>query len=120
MVAMSPLPRRPSPRKRASALRWAGVWLGWLTACSSIPRGQYGVRDVTIEGAEQLAGAAIERCLLTMERDRFGLVLGVSSAGCRVPPFDRSPPRLSLWSWPWTDWPTLNQAVLEIDRQRIE
>jgi translocation and assembly module TamA len=101
-------------------LPWGAALLGCLSACASIPRGQYGVQDVTIVGAEQLSGAAIERCLLTMQRDRFGLVLGVSSAGCRVPPFDRSPPELSLWSWPWTDWPTLNPAVLEVDRQRIQ
>ncbi len=117
---MLPPPRRTSLLERAGALPWAAAALACLAACASIPRGQYGVREVTIEGAEQLAGDAIERCLLTMERDRFGLVLGVSSAGCRVPPFDRSPPRLSLWSWPWTDWPTLNHAVLEVDRQRIE
>lgn len=109
----------PPPCKRASALPWAAAWL-CLTACASVPRGQYGVRELRVEGAEQLAGAAIERCLLTMERDHFGLVLGVRSAGCRVPPFDSSPPELSLWSWPWSDWPTLNHAVLEVDRQRIE
>lgn len=116
---MFPPVRCPSLWKRARTLPWA-AWLGCLTACASIPRGQYGVREVTIEGAQQLSGPAIERCLLSMERDRFGLVLGVSRAGCRVPPFDRSPPELSLWSWPWSEWPTLNHAVLEIDRQRIE
>lgn len=55
-----------------------------------------------------------------MERDRFGVVLGVSSAGCQSPPFDSSPPRLELWRWPWTEWTTLNVAVLDVDRQRIE
>jgi translocation and assembly module TamA len=117
---MSPPHRCPLPRKRSHLLPGAAAWLACLSACASVPRGQYGVRDVTIQGAQRLSGAAIERCLLTMERDSFGLVLGVSSAGCRVPPFDRSPPQVSLWSWPWTEWPTLNQAVLEVDRQRIE
>ncbi|MEO8179979.1 MAG: BamA/TamA family outer membrane protein [Deltaproteobacteria bacterium] len=103
-------------------LRWLllGLLPGWFLACASVPRGQYGVAALSIEGAEQLSEDAIERCLLTMERDRVGLVLGVSSSGCRAPPFDHSPPRLELWRWPWTDWPTLNVAVLEVDRQRIE
>jgi translocation and assembly module TamA len=98
----------------------AGAGLLALSACASIPRGQYGVEALEIQGAEQLSEQAIERCLLTLERERLGVVLGVSSAGCRVPPFDRSPPRLRLWSWPWTDWPALNVAVLELDRKRIE
>jgi translocation and assembly module TamA len=85
-----------------------------------VPRGQYGVAGLSIEGAEQLSEDAIKHCLLTMERDSFGLVLGVSSSGCRVPPFDHSPPELVLWRWPWTDWPTLNVAVLDVDKQRIE
>jgi translocation and assembly module TamA len=94
--------------------------LAWVTACASVPHGQYGVAALNIEGAQQLSDEAIKRCLLTMERDRVGLVLGVSSTGCREPPFDRSPPELELWRWPWTDWPTLNVAVLDLDKQRIE
>jgi translocation and assembly module TamA len=100
--------------------RWLpfGLWLA--LGCASVPRGQYGIAGLRIEGAEQLSEDAIERCLLTMERDRFGVVLGVSSSGCQAPPFDHAPPRLELWRWPWTDWPTLNVAVLDLDRQRIE
>ena len=88
--------------------------------CASIPRGEYGVDALEIEGADALSDEAIARCLLTMERDRFGLRLGLSKPECESPPFDRSAPSLSLWRWPWTDWPTLNVAVVEVDRQRIE
>lgn len=99
--------------------------IGWValatsSGCASVPHGQYGVDAISIEGAHQLSEDAIQRCLLTMERDRFGVVLGVSSAGCQSPPFDSSPPRLELWRWPWTEWTTLNVAVLDVDRQRIE
>ena len=111
------------PRSRRGAWPYASILRAWpllVSACASVPHGQYGVDALAIEGAEQLSEAAIKRCLLTMERDRVGLVLGVSSSGCRVPPFDSSPPQLELWRWPWTDWPTLNVAVLEVDKQRIE
>jgi len=107
---------------RQSWLR-AGVLFAALatgSGCASVPHGQYGVDAIAIEGAQQLSEDAIKRCLLTMERDRFGVVLGVSSAGCQSPPFDSSPPRLELWRWPWTEWTALNVAVLDVDRQRIE
>lgn len=92
----------------------------WLCGCASIPRGTYGVEELTIEGADQLAEGAIKRCLLTMERDRFGLTLGFASPDCQAPPFDSSPPEIALWSWPWSDWGELNPAVVDVDRERIE
>lgn len=91
-----------------------------LGACASLPPGGYGVEDIVITGSDQLAAAAIKRCLLTMERSRFGLKLGSASASCQVPPFDKSPPTLDLWTWPWTEWGELNPAVVELDRQRLE
>lgn len=109
---------------RARRSKLAALWL--LTAlaasagCASIPRGEYGVDALEIEGADELSDEAIKRCLLTMERERFGVRLGLSPAECEGPPFDRSAPSLDLWRWPWTDWPTLNVAVMEVDRQRIE
>jgi translocation and assembly module TamA len=110
--------RRLNPASARSAART--LLCALALSCASIPRGQYGVDAIAIEGARQLSEQAIQRCLLTMERDRFGIVLGVSSAGCQAPPFDSSPPRLELWRWPWTEWTTLNVAVLEVDRRRIE
>jgi translocation and assembly module TamA len=55
-----------------------------------------------------------------VERSSFGIPLGLSQSECNAPPFDSATPRIELWSWPWTDWPVLNPAVLEVDRQRIE
>ena len=104
-----------------SALR-AGPVAVLLAAlgCAGVEKGQYGVDALELEGVEQMSDRAIERCLLTVERGDFGIPLGLSASECNAPPFDSSAPQLTLWSWPWTDWPTLNLAVLEVDRQRIE
>jgi len=90
-----------------------------LAACADVPKGQYGINAVRLQGVEQLAETPIERCLLTIERPSFGIALGLTQKQCNQPPFDSEPPRLELWSWPWSDWSGLNHAVVELDVQRI-
>lgn len=88
--------------------------------CASIPRGAYGVDELMIEGAHQLAEGAIRRCLLTVERNRFQITLGFASSDCQAPAFDTFPPALELWTWPWSEWGELNPAVVDVDRARVE
>jgi outer membrane protein assembly factor BamA len=97
------------------------VLLGALHAgCASIPARQYGVTDVEWSGVEQMSKDALEQCLATRERGSFELALGSTSPSCGSPPFDEEPPRLTLWSWPWTDWPVYDPAIFDIDKRRIE
>ncbi|HMI93165.1 MAG TPA: POTRA domain-containing protein, partial [Polyangiales bacterium] len=110
--------RRPA---RCAWLLAGSALLGsvWLAACADVPKGQYGIEAVRLQGVEQLAETPIERCLLTVERASFGIALGLTQRQCNEPPFDSEPPRLELWSWPWSDWSGLNHAVVELDVQRI-
>jgi outer membrane translocation and assembly module TamA len=62
---------------------------------------------------------ALKACLVTLERPHMQLKLGVGEATCDQPPFDSSPPTLRLWRWPWTEWPSYNQAVFDQDLARI-
>lgn len=91
-----------------------------LVACAGVEKGQYGVDSLDIKGMEQMDEEAVKRCLLTTERDTAELPLGMSASECNEPPFDDSPPAISLWRWPWTDWPIFNAAVVEVDKKRIE
>lgn len=91
-----------------------------LCACASVPKGQYAVESLSFEGMKQMDPEALSRCLLTTERASFELRLGIQSADCSEPPFDSSAPDLQLWSWPWTDWPPFNAAVLRVDKARVE
>ena len=90
-----------------------------LLGCASVEKGRYGVSSLEVQGTEQLDEAALEACLVTLERPYFELRLGVGGAKCNEPPFDTSAPALRLWRWPWTDWPTFNQAVFKQDNERI-
>ena len=94
------------------------VLLG-LCGCASIEKGAYGVNDVHIDGVEQMGEKRLANCLLTTERPTFGITLGVAPKGCAEPPFDANPPRLSLWSWGWTDYQSFDPAVLEADLDRV-
>jgi len=87
--------------------------------CASVEKGRYGVSSFEVQGAEQVDEAALEACLVTLERPYFELRLGVGAPKCNQPPFDTSAPTLRLWRWPWTDWPTFNQAVFKQDQERI-
>ena len=100
-------------------LSWLGAALA-LAACAHPDPGRYGITSLDIEGNEALADEAIEACLISRERAQFGLKLGVSSPTCGKPPFDSSSPTLRLWRWPWTEWPTFNQAVFEQDIERVK
>lgn len=109
----------------AAASQSSGVWLAafvvtssWL-GCASVERGRYGVTSLDIQGTEQVDEAALEACLVTLERPYVELRLGVSGAKCNEPPFDSSAPALRMWRWPWTEWPAFNQAVFKKDQERI-
>src|SRR6187399_670336 len=105
-------------RTKGRRICWLGAALA-LPACAHPDAGRYGISSLVIEGNEALDGEAIAACLISRERAHFGLKLGVSSPTCGKPPFDSSPPTLRLWRWPWTEWPTFNQAVFEQDLERV-
>jgi outer membrane protein assembly factor BamA len=100
-------------------LSWV-LLAGLLGACAGVDKGRYGVTSLEIEGNQAVDEAAIEACLITRERDSFGLTLGLSSPSCGKPPFDSSPPTLRLWRWPWAEWPTFNEAVFDQDVERVK
>jgi outer membrane protein assembly factor BamA len=87
--------------------------------CAGVEKGRYGVESLDIEGTKKMAAGSLRTCLLTRERDAFGLALGLGTPSCDSPPFDKSSPKLTLWRWPWSDWPTFNQAVLDKDVERV-
>jgi outer membrane protein assembly factor BamA len=89
------------------------------SACASIEKGRYGVQSVRIDGAKQLSGARVRTCLLTRERNSFGLTVGILTPNCDRPPFDESIASVALWRWPWTEWPIFNKAVLDKDADRV-
>ncbi|HEX6275480.1 MAG TPA: POTRA domain-containing protein [Polyangiaceae bacterium] len=106
-----------------SALRRAGsatVVALALASCARPDPDRYGITSIDIEGNEALDDEAIEACLISRERPHFGLKLGLSTPACGKPPFDASPPTLRLWRWPWTEWPTFNQAVFDHDVERVK
>src|SRR5688572_2440349 len=92
--------------------------IGWV-GCASIEAGRYGVRSLSVTGQRQVSESAITECLITRERDRFELGIGLSDPQCGVPPFDTSPVRLRLWRWPWTEWPSFNRAVFDRDLEGV-
>jgi outer membrane protein assembly factor BamA len=91
-----------------------------LAGCAHVDPDRYGITSIAIEGNEALDGEAIKACLVSRERARFGLKLGLSSPTCGKPPFDTSPPTLRLWRWPWTEWPAFNQSVFDQDLERVK
>ncbi len=94
--------------------------VGLGSGCAGVEHGRYGVASLSVEGSDAIDARAIEACLITRERDTFGLTLGLSSPTCGVPPFTGTSPTLRLWRWPWTEWPTFNQAVLDRDIERVQ
>lgn len=93
--------------------------LAWCSACASIEAGRHGLSSLEFSGNQAIAERAITECLISRERETFGIDVGLSEPTCGVPPFDTSPPRISLWRWPWTEWPTFNHAVFERDLLRV-
>lgn len=123
---MSSLPRwgafRPG-RVRLALGTMAPVLLAAVVlaaACATLPKGQYGVVDVDWTGVHEVNPDAIEACLVTRERARSTLQLGLGTSKCGEPPFDSSPPKLDLWTLPWNDWPIWDPAIFDVDKQRIE
>ncbi len=90
-----------------------------VVSCASTEPGRYGVQSLEIRGAEEMDEESLSTCLVTRERARASVRLGVSSPECGEPPFDRSSPEIRLWRWPWTEWPAFNQAVFDQDLERV-
>jgi outer membrane protein assembly factor BamA len=91
------------------------------TGCASIPPDRYAVESLEIRGIESFEEEAIEACIGTAERDRFGVRIGLESTGpCGQPPFDPPGVDAGFWSWPWTDWPLFDRVLFEQDIERIE
>jgi len=100
------------------------VLLGGLacaaTACATIPKHEYGVRSLSVEGMKQLDEEALKVCLATQARERTGFMLGVAGEPeCGVAPFDAARVPVALWSWPWTDWPLYDETVWNRDVARV-
>jgi outer membrane protein assembly factor BamA len=89
------------------------------SGCVTIPKGQYGVEDVGWIGLHEMTDEALEACLVTRQRDASVLRLGLGAGKCGEPPFDSSPPRITLWTLPWTDWPVYDPAIFDVDKERI-
>jgi len=88
--------------------------------CASIPMDRYGVSSLRVDGMEEMSEESLRSCLSTAPRSRFELRLGGAAARCSQPPFDRDPPRLGLWAWPWSEWPLFDRVAFEQDLERIE
>jgi translocation and assembly module TamA len=106
---------RSSRARTLAVASSAAVWLG----CASIELGRHGVRTLSVSGNQHVSESAIKECLITRERDRFELGIGLSNPECGVPPFDASPARLRLWRWPWSEWPSFNRAVFDRDLEGV-
>jgi outer membrane translocation and assembly module TamA len=90
-------------------------------ACATIPPTRYGIEEVRVSGAESISDEEIKVCLSTTERAHVEVVFGFKETGsCGEPPFAERTPTVELWSWPWSEWPLLDEVALERDRERIE
>ncbi len=100
----------------------AGFLACWLcVACASIPKGHYGVETLRFEGVTELDSDAIRACLATRQREQVSLGLGaLRSPRCGEPPFDEPRRKARLFAFGWTEWPVYDEAVLKLDRERIE
>jgi outer membrane translocation and assembly module TamA len=103
-----------SPRR---ALLFVSLWS--LAACASVEKGRFGLDTLSVKGNHALSSDAITTCLISRERQSFGITIGLAEPICGVPPFDSSPIRLNLWRFPWSEWPTFNRAVFDQDMQRV-
>lgn len=95
--------------------------LGASACIESIPPQRYGITSVEFRGVEEMDEQAVAACLATRERSSFSFNLGrTAEPECGVPPFDAGRVTISLWRWPWTDWPLYDQSVFERDLARVE
>lgn len=90
-----------------------------LSGCAHHESGHYQIARLRLADQEDLAQRPALSCLISRERPRFGLTLGMGDPVCGKAPFDSQAPRLNLWRWWWTDWPTFNRAVFDEDLERI-
>jgi outer membrane translocation and assembly module TamA len=97
----------------------ATALVGLLTACASLEAGRYGVSRLTLSGMDQMQPQPLRECLVTHERKRVTLRLGVKPPKCDEPPFERSAPELRLWTFAWSEWPSFNRGVFDRDLERI-
>jgi outer membrane protein assembly factor BamA len=102
---------------RRRALLFGCIWS--LAACASVEKGRFGLDTLGVQGNHALSHDAITTCLISRERESFGITVGLAEPVCGVPPFDSSPVRLNLWRFPWSEWPTFNRAVFDQDLQRV-
>ncbi len=92
-----------------------------MAACATIPKGRYGVDELTLNGVEELDPYALRACLATRERESLSINLSKEPAPeCGAPPFDARRIHLNLWRWPWTEWPLYDPSIFERDLSRIE
>lgn len=110
---------RESPPRRQPRRAAAAALLAAALGCASIEPGRHGLRRLDIEGQRAVSERAITECLISRERGRFELRVGLGQPRCGEPPFDADPPRLRLWRWPWTEWPSFNRAVFDRDLERV-
>jgi hypothetical protein len=90
-------------------------------ACATIPKGRYGVDELTLNGVEELDPYALRACLATRERESLSIDLSKEPAPeCGKAPFDARRVHLGLWRWPWSEWPLYDPSVFERDLSRIE
>jgi outer membrane protein assembly factor BamA len=91
-----------------------------LSACASVPKGDTGVRELSVGGMGQLDEEALKVCLATEARERTGFTFGnAADPECGVPPFDATRFPVKLWAWPWTDWPVYDETVWNRDVTRV-
>ena len=116
------LPRKRTVRWFAHGLVIVLVAMVSMVGCAaSIPQGQLGITKVDLNGTQELDDAAIKTCIASREREHFGFVLGGDPPSeCGTPPFDEHHVPVNLWTWPWTDYPVYDPAVLDRDLDRIE
>jgi translocation and assembly module TamA len=92
-----------------------------VCGCAQLPPHRYGVNDLEVEGMKEMDERALKACLATKERDKIKLGFGsIRDAECNEPPFDDARAGLSLFAWPWTEWPAYDEAVLKLDLERIQ
>jgi outer membrane protein assembly factor BamA len=87
--------------------------------CAHHEAGHYQIARLKLTGQRELAEQPALSCLISRERPRVSLNLGLGDPSCGEAPFDSQAPRLNLWRWWWTDWPAFNRAVFDEDLERI-
>jgi outer membrane protein assembly factor BamA len=104
------------------SLRGQWCWLAFaLCACARLPPQRYGIDKFEIEGMKEMDERALQACLATKERQKVRLGVGsIRDLECNEPPFDNARARVQLFAWPWTEWPTYDEAVLKLDLDRIQ